>query len=143
MNRQRLLEQIKADEGFSKKAFWDNDQFSYGYGCKAPYEGATITEEEAAILLEAEVNEAIGYFHTMFRHIPMNDVREEALVNMIFNLGPTKLRQFKKMLSAIELQDWDEAARQAQDSLWFLQTGGRARRIVEELRTGEKNSHNT
>jgi hypothetical protein len=40
MDRDRLLCQLKEDEGFQAKAKWDIKQFSYGYGCKAPSERA-------------------------------------------------------------------------------------------------------
>lgn len=63
--------------------------------------------------------------------------RQRAIANMAFNLGYSRLKRFKKMWKAIRKEDWTEAARQAQDSKWYVQVGPRARRIVKVLQTGE------
>ena len=140
MNINRLIEQIKKDEGFSPVAFWDRKQWTYGYGCKAPRKGATITEHEAEELLWDEIEEAIKDFETLYYdcrdHI--NDVRAEALINMTFNMGITVMRTFRKMNAAIELDDWKEASLQAKQSDWYYQVGNRAKRICRELLTGVK-----
>ena len=140
MNIERLIKTIKLDEGFSPVATWDNEQFSYGYGCKAPYEGAIISEEKAYILLNDEVLNAMKDFMDIYSDCQdnINDVRAEALVNMVFNLGKTKLLKFRKMNAAIRRNDWMEAAHQAVASAWYGQVGNRAKRIVKELATGEK-----
>jgi lysozyme len=140
MDIERLIARIKADEGFSPVAFWDNDQFSFGYGCRAPGEGATITEPEACGLLCDEVQVAIIDFESLYSDCRsnINDVRAEALTNMAFNLGKTKLLKFRKMNAAIRRNDWMEAAHQAVSSLWYGQVGNRAKRIVKELATGER-----
>jgi len=46
---------IKAWEGFKKNAYWDNNQYSYGYGTVAPNGLATITQTEADKALRAEL----------------------------------------------------------------------------------------
>jgi lysozyme len=140
MNRTRLIAQLQVDEGFSPVAFWDNEQFSYGFGCRAEKVGDTITEEAALELLKAEAEEAIADFEDIYAHcrFKINDVRAEALCNMAFNLGKTKLMKFRKMNAAIGRNDWLEAAYQAQESAWYGQVGNRAKRIVKELSTGEK-----
>lgn len=140
MDIERILKQLEADEGFSPCAYWDNDQWSYGFGCRAPHGSAVISYKEAKSLLEEEVQTAIKDFETVFSDCRdnFNEVREEALVNMLFNLGRTKVLKFRKMLSAIRRNDWMEAAYQAQQSLWYAQVGNRAKRIVRELATGKR-----
>jgi GH24 family phage-related lysozyme (muramidase) len=140
MNIERLITQIKEDEGFSPYAFWDNEQWTFGYGCRAPHEGATITEEKASILLSDEVLESMKDFMDLYSDCQesINDVRAEALCNMTFNLGKTKMLKFRKMNAAIRHNDWIEAAYQAQESAWYGQVGKRSQRIVKELSTGEK-----
>jgi GH24 family phage-related lysozyme (muramidase) len=142
MNREDIIDRVAEDEGFVACAKWDMKQFSYGYGCAAPYEGATITVGEAKILLSKRVDQAIQEFHEIFADQPMSDIRQGALVNMVFNLGQAGLQKFKKMIAAIKSDDWEEAANQAKDSEWYRQLKdsgdppGRARRIVAELRNG-------
>lgn len=90
MDRGRLLQQLKEDEGFCAVAKWDNKQFSYGYGCRATHAGATISEPDAAVLLAQHMDQAIADFNRIFKAdlVKFNDVRAEAFVNLIFNMGP-------------------------------------------------------
>jgi lysozyme len=55
---------------------------------------------------------------------------------MAFNLGEWKLRGFKLMKAAIDSRDWEQAANEAKDSLWYRQVGPRAERIVSAIREG-------
>ena len=139
MNVEHLLKQLKEDEGFSPVAFWDNEQWSVGYGCRG-VEGQVITEPAACALLEEEMYEAIRDFETLYADCRdnINDVRAEALTNLCFNVGRTKLLKFRKMNAAIRRNEWMEAANQARLSNWYMQVGKRSERIVKELATGEK-----
>ena len=139
MNIERLISQRKEDEGFSPVAFWDNEQWSVGFGCRG-VEGQVITDAAASILLNDEVLEAMKDFMDIYSDCQenINDVRAEALCNMTFNLGKTKMLKFRKMNAAIRRNDWMEAAHQAVASVWYGQVGNRAKRICRELATGEK-----
>jgi len=55
------------------------------------------------------------------------------LCNMCFNMGPTRLRKFKKMIAVINVQDWAEAADQMVDSKWYTQVPNRAGRLVSRM----------
>jgi GH24 family phage-related lysozyme (muramidase) len=143
MNINAVVEQLKIDEGFSPKSFWDNDQWTFGYGCKAPGPEARITKEEALPLLTKRTQYAIDDFYDIYAGCAMSEVREHALVNMCFNLGETKLRKFKKMNAAVRANDWERAGNEAENSLWFRQLDikdngkeERGERIVRELREG-------
>ena len=52
------------------------------------------------------------------------------LGNMLFNMGYTRLRKFKKMRAAIVKGDWAEAAVQMEDSAWCHQVPNRAKRLI-------------
>ena len=56
-----------------------------------------------------------------FNNLP--DDIQRVLVNMAFNLGGTRLSKFRNMLQACRNHDWQEMARQMQDSRWFGQVG--------------------
>ena len=62
--------------------------------------------------------------------------RQNVLVNMAFNLGIYGLLRFKKMLLAVEKQDWDEAANQMLDSRWSKQVGNRSKELADIMRQG-------
>ena len=141
MNVERIIERIKQEEGFRPVAYWDRKQWTYGYGCKAPGEGATITEPEAEKLLWRHILVAVGGFVDLFLGVPtpINEVRQECLVDMIFNLGEDGVRKFRNMVREImdkDPGDWTEIAQHATESLWYGQVGNRAKRIVFELKTG-------
>ena len=142
MDRDAIINQLKIDEGFSASAYFDRTQWTYGYGCCAPGQGSIISEETAAILLGRRVDQAIQEFHEIFADQPMDDVRQGALVNMVFNLGKGGVEGFHNMIAAIKADNWDGAADQAMDSLWYRQLKnsgnppGRSNRIVQELRKG-------
>lgn len=159
--RQRIIDQLKQDEGFRAKAYWDNKQFTYGYGTRAPRPGATITESQAAALLAQRVDEASADFARIFKtHAQkFNEVRTECFINLIFNMGPGRpggsegLQSFKNTLALIfknKEVPWSDVAENLKKSLWFRQVKdsgdddgpgpdkGRGTRIVEEIRTGIK-----
>tara|TARA_R110002153_G_scaffold167034_2_gene319693 strand:+ start:147 stop:605 length:459 start_codon:yes stop_codon:yes gene_type:complete len=52
------------------------------------------------------------------------------LVNMMFNLGRTRLSKFKKMNAAIAREDWEEAGKEGRDSRWYKQVGNRTERLM-------------
>lgn len=145
MNRTQIVAQLQIDEGFAPQSFWDNDQWTYGYGTKAAGPGKFISKEEALKVLIARTDLAIDDFYDIYAGCVMSEVREQALVNMAFNLGETKLRRFPGMNAAIRTRDWGTVAFEAFNSAWFkqlskagLKTIERAERIVWELLTGEK-----
>jgi GH24 family phage-related lysozyme (muramidase) len=145
MNKDRIVACLKQDEGFSPVSFWDNDQWTWGHGTKAPGKDRTISREDAAIALSNRVDLAIMDYQKFFTGTEIDPVRAEALVNMLFNLGETKFRLFVNLIRAVRIGDWGHAAFAAYKSKWFTQLSKpglksieRAERIVWELLTGEK-----
>lgn len=151
IDRERLVKQVASDEGFTAKPFWDIKQWTYGYGCKAPDEHATITKAEAEILLRVRLEQSIKEFYEMFPGAlqdKFNDVRAEAFINMLFNMGRGKkdgstggLYSFKNTLSLIYdylNTDWSAVATNLRLSKWFKQVGSRAVRITNEIERGTK-----
>lgn len=150
IDKDRLIAQLKEDERFSAKAFWDNKQWTVGYGCLGR-EGQVITPTEADILLRVRVEQSIREFELMFPgelSKKFNEVRAEAFINMLFNLGLGRkdgkgggLRSFKNTLSLVYDHldtNWSAVAAGMASSLWARQVGKRAERICKEIATGEK-----
>lgn len=95
-----------------------------------------ISEDEARRFLDADINHAILDL-TVFPWFPdLDTVRQRALVDLCFNLGLPRLKGFRKMLAAIERQEWDRAAHELLDSRYSEQVGKRARTLAAMLRTG-------
>jgi GH24 family phage-related lysozyme (muramidase) len=58
---------------------------------------------------------------------------QEIMVNMMFNMGRSRLSGFKRMHAALEKNDWREAAREGRDSRWYRQVTNRAERLMTRL----------
>ena len=58
---------------------------------------------------------------------------QEILVNMMFNLGRTRLSKFKNMKKALDKADWATAAIEGRDSRWYKQVTNRAERLMKRL----------
>jgi len=66
----------------------------------------------------------------------LTTARQIVLVDMAFNLGKPRLANFRKMIAAIDAEDWDEAAAQMMDSRWYRQVKTRGDRNVTVMKTG-------
>ena len=67
----------------------------------------------------------------------LNEARRYVLANMCFNMGIKRLLGFKKMLAALDRQDYAAAAAEMLDSKWATQVKGRAARLKEIMIKGE------
>jgi GH24 family phage-related lysozyme (muramidase) len=149
VNISEIVEQLKVDEGFTRFSFWDDAKgggdghWTWGYGTKAPGRGWEITKEAATEELKVCVVEAVKDYYKIFppegaTTLEINEVRQQALVNMIYNLGYSRFVKFQKTIAAILNGEWQKAANQARRSLWYTQVPRRAERICRELESGEK-----
>ena len=92
--------------------------------------GTKVSEEVVSMYFEDDFKkhlaETIHVFGTdeAFYNLP-EDI-QRVLVNMCFNLGATRLSKFKNMLAACRSYNWQEMARQMEDSRWFGQVGRRS-----------------
>lgn len=66
----------------------------------------------------------------------LDDERKYALLDMSFQLGIGGVLKFKKMLAAMGVGNWIEAAKQCLDSKYAVQTPARAKRIAKTIETG-------
>lgn len=62
-------------------------------------------------------------------------VSQTTLVNMAFNMGLAKLLKFVNTLRFIKEKNYEQAARNMELSLWYTQTGSRAKELVTRMRT--------
>jgi len=96
-----------------------------------------ISYDEAMMLLE---NDLLLYTAELEKAFPvvkdLDNVRVMTLINMAYNLGITKLRQFKMMWAAIEDNDFEVAAQEMLNSKWASDVGKRALELSEQMRTG-------
>lgn len=97
---------------------------------------AGITEEEAIWLLQSRLKGIIAQLERYEWYTKLDPVRQKVMIDMAYNLGITGLLKFRKMIAAIELGDYEKAAKEMLDSKWARQVGKRAQRLAEMMRTG-------
>ena len=52
----------------------------------------------------------------------------------MFNMGRPRLSKFKGMKRGVDAKDWNAAADEMVDSVWYRQVTNRAERLVERMR---------
>ena len=96
-----------------------------------------ITLDEARLLCNNDVRKVIRQLDA---RIPwwtkLSDRRQDALVNMAFNLGIDGLLGFKTALGYLEAGRYDAAADAFLNSKWAGQVHGRAERLTKVIREG-------
>lgn len=129
------LEQIKFDEGFRGKPYLDTvGKTTIGYGRNL--DDNPLTKEEAGYLLKNDLKKVsyecckLPYFSELT--IP----RRAVIINMVFNLGMTRFKKFKKTNKALADKNYLLASIEMLDSKWARQVGDRATRLSEQMKNG-------
>ena len=133
----RLHEMLIRHEGLRLKPYNDTvGKLTIGVGRNLDDVG--ITREEALMLLDNDIAKVRREVNRAFpRFAQLNPVRKNVVLNMVFNIGLPRFRQFKKTIAAIKAKDWEEAASQMLDSRWARQVGRRARELAAMMKTGK------
>lgn len=131
-----LREQLKLHEGYRQFPYkCTAGKLTIGYGHNLDDVG--LNEALSTIVLDADISTAINELLSIFPGFSdFKDLRQVALVDMMFNLGSFRFRKFKKMIAAIEEGNWKLAAEEAKNSRWYMQVGRRARTVVRQLEEG-------
>lgn len=134
MNRQRVAEQLLADEGLRLKPYrCTAGKLTLGVGRNLEERG--ISEVEAFMLLDNDIGDcwtrlcvSLPWLATAPENV------QEVLVNMAFNLGVEGLLGFSTTLGHLQARRYAEAAQAMLASKWARQVGKRAERLAEKVR---------
>lgn len=122
----QLKDHIKEYEGLSNVLYkCTSNKVSIGYGRNL--EDVGISKDEAEYLLKNDIDIALD---EVSEHFDMPNLPEPAqivLVDMCFNMGISRLLNFRNMIKAMQEDDWDKAADELLDSKYAAQTKRRAR----------------
>lgn len=139
-NIQQLCTDIRSDEGFKPCAYQDSEGYwtiAYGICIDVRVGGAGITVQEGLYLLN---NRIMALLPQLSGQIPgwtqLNDVRQNVLLNMAFQMGLTKLMKFVEMMAALKAGDYAEASTQMLNSEWANETPERANRLAVQMKNG-------
>lgn len=133
-----IFQMLRRHEGFSSKPYTDTvGHTTIGYGRNLDSVG--ITHKEADLMLETDVHVAESELAKVLGEDVMaklNGPRYAVLVNMMFNLGSSRFRSFKNMISAVIDEDYTKASVEMLDSKWAKQVKGRAIELSKMMRSG-------
>lgn len=90
-----------------------------------------ITPMDADLLLAWDIDRTKKDVQTLGLTLPKD--WEDFMIIMVFQLGLSGTKKFRKMITALQKQDWKEAINQAKDSLWYRQTPNRLNDMVKNL----------
>lgn len=98
----------------------------------------TITQAQADDLLSKDIDIARNYAETLPEWGCLDTLcRQNAIIELVFNMGLVKWRQFVKCRADISDQDWQGAHDELLNSQWAVQVGaGRSQRLATYLLKG-------
>ena len=133
MDYTRLSKQLLYHEGIRLKPYrCSADKLTIGIGRNI--EDVGITEEEAFYLLNNDIKKVVEKCQRNFKLVDgLNDLRKEAVVNLVFNMGFGKFLQFKKTIKHIENEEFELAGAELLDSRYAQQVGQRAIDVANQL----------
>jgi lysozyme len=145
MNYARLESRVCLDEGFRAEPYLDTVNVpTIGYGTTkilgrpVQLTDGPIEEPTARQLLRQDLFAACMDAQSVVPNFDrMNDVRQEVLANMAYNIGKSRLSGFSKMLTAAQALDYEGMAAEMKDSKWYGQVGQRGLRLYFAMKAGE------
>lgn len=132
INLSKLSEFVEENEGYRELPYrCSRGKLTIGIGRNIQDVG--ITRKEALYLLKNDLSECLSDLGRIFVDQEIPDNKLIALADMRFNLGPQGFRRFKELIIAVRAEDWEAAAEEAEDSIWYDQVGDRGPKIVKLL----------
>lgn len=96
-----------------------------------------LSDDEIDYLLENDIKRCKQELVGLSWFADLDAVRQDAIVNLCFNLGLTRLMGFKNAMGAMAVGDYEKAADEFLDSRWAKQVGQRSLDVAHMIRTGE------
>lgn len=145
MNIDKLREELKIDEGVKYEIYLDHLGLpTFGIGHLVLDSDIECGQEVGTPVSEQRVNECFAsdvnvvcadckIIYPAFETLP--EEVQLIIANMMFNMGRPRLSKFKGMKAGIDSQDWNKAADEMVDSVWYRQVTSRADRLVNRMRS--------
>tara|TARA_A100001011_G_scaffold374963_1_gene435993 strand:- start:6434 stop:6841 length:408 start_codon:yes stop_codon:yes gene_type:complete len=129
-----VVERICENEGFKSKPYRCTEGvWTLGHGI------TYLTEEESKKIVAGRtgnkhlvLGEKLDWYETLPPSV------QGVVLEMCFQLGTTGMLKFKKMIANMKKRDWESAAEEMKDSLWYRQTKNRCERLAKIVAEAEK-----
>lgn len=131
----KQLTLLRNDEGYRKHIYKCSEGYNtIGIGLNLD---AGISEDLAEWILLFQYNEAKDQCQRTFKWFRgLDEVRQYVIVNMVFNMGLSRFKKFKKTIGYIATGQYDNASVEMLDSRWARQVKGRSTRLSQMMKTG-------
>jgi len=133
MGREALKQRLEKYEGRKHEMYHLNGIAHIGIGRNLE-SGVKLSDRVIDMILEDDIQVAVDSLKKVFPEFGLfTTKRQDALIDMMFNLGEPTFRKFKNMIEAIKDNRWDEAASHVLDSRAAKQLPERYREIAEDM----------
>lgn len=130
-----LRARLTRTEGRRNRPYVDTKGFTtIGIGHNLTVNGLSDTIVEA--ILQEDLAIAVNDAGQLPVYNELDPIRQTVLVDMIFNMGIDKVKEFVNTLAYLSKGDWDNAAVQMLASAWAAQVGRRAIELANIIRNG-------
>ena len=139
MDMDRLLQSVKKHEGYRNKVYLDTlgkRTVGVGHLCVEDFweDNKEYEEKFLMTILKHDLQTAIKGADRVLVECPvLDDLAEEIIIEMVFQLGETGVSKFKNMIKALKIPDYQTAAIEMLDSKWAKQTPERAAGMSSEM----------
>lgn len=131
-----VMEMLKKHEGLRLKPYrCTAGKLTIGYGRNLDDNG--ISQTEAEQMLANDIQTCYLECSKFPFWNKLNEARKAVIIDMCFNLGISRLKQFRKMLAALEKGDYKSASKEMLDSNWARQVKSRSTELSKIMETGE------
>ena len=142
MDMDRLLQSVKKHEGYRNKVYKDTlgkRTVGVGHLCVEDFweDNKEYSEEMLMNILKDDLKNAIQGSQRLLAECPvLDDLAEEIIIEMVFQLGETGVSKFKNMLKALkDGPDYQTAAIDMLVSRWAKQTPNRAKKMSNSMKS--------
>jgi lysozyme len=145
VNLDDLKSHLRESEGWRERPYLDSKGFwTVGHGHLLPrnitrqeLNEMRWTREHGESVLDADLANAIHEAGAFPWWITLDPVRQAVIVELVFNMGRSKVKGFTRMIAAIQNKEYQKASRELLDSQWRKDVGPtRSRRLALMLETG-------
>ena len=140
-----LKDKIKSHEGYRDIVYKDhlmNSTIGYGHLCRKDevwINDKKYSRKTLEKVFEYDFNKAVGQTNSLLKsklNVTKDTFNKDAyfvLIEMIFQLGIGNVKKFKRMISALDNQNWRLASKEMLSSRWANQTPQRAYKLSETM----------
>ncbi len=140
MDYTALKNRIKKHEGFRNTVYLDSlGKATIGYGHLLTEEddfeeGIQYDKSLLENLFDKDFNRSAYNAEQLLEGIDVCDTAREVIVEMVFQLGIGGVSKFKKMFEALRNKDYNKAADEMLNSVWYRQTPSRCEELSNLMR---------